>query len=129
MQNLPGVSTPTKPPKRSDKIRLQSFDDLDGRTTAYRNAVQLRDAMVDDLGGHDELSAVKLRMVESIAIMTATIEHLHTQILSGESNVDIGQLTTLTNTRNRTAQLVGLEKKRKDLTLSLTDYMKQGGTR
>ncbi|MCP8893919.1 hypothetical protein KYK29_03185 [Shinella daejeonensis] len=116
-----------KPPiaatKDTGKLRLRTLSDLDGRSTAYKIAAGLRDDMIADAGGVDALSAVKVKLVESVATMTAVIEHYHSLILSGDTTVPLGELATLTNTRNRTAQLVGLGKASK--TLDLDDYVSQ----
>ncbi|MBB2714078.1 hypothetical protein N2597_04345 [Rhizobium sophoriradicis] len=103
-------------------MKLQTLSDLDQRTSAYRAAVKLRDEMVDDAGGIDTLSAVKIKLIESVATMTAVIDHYHSLILAGDPQaVPIGELATLTNTRNRTAAMVGLGKSVK--TLDLKTYM------
>lgn len=130
MHNLPGVGIeigsnkpPVNPPNAGGKLRLRTLSDLDGRSTAYKIAAGLRDDMIADAGGVDALSAVKVKMIESVATMTAVIEHYHSLILSGDTTVALGELATLTNTRNRTAQLVGLGKTTK--TLDLDDYVSQ----
>lgn len=128
--NLPGVTPNPEadkpapaPSKGNGKIRLRTIEGLDQRSTAYKLAIGLRDDMISDAGGVDTLSAVKLKMIESIATMTAVIEHMHAVILSGESDVSLTELATLTNTRNRTATLVGLDKVTK--TLDLDAYVQQ----
>ncbi|MBP2444837.1 hypothetical protein [Rhizobium leguminosarum] len=108
-------------PPTSSKVRLQTLQDLDGRSSAYKAATRLRDDMIDDAGGVDTLSAVKLKLIESVATMTAVIDHYHALILSGDPSAPIAELATLTNTRNRTAAMVGLGKLTK--TLDLRSYM------
>lgn len=131
MQNLPGVAPhivdnkpPTAPAKAptSTKIRLKGLDDLDKRTNAARAAYALRDAIVDDLGGIDELSALKVELVNTVAVQTALLNDAHARLLSGDPGApSLTELATLTNTRNRTATAVGFSKAVK--TLDLKSYL------
>ena len=122
---LPGVRAPVTHAKPHGKgqIRLGSIADLDGRTAAYRNAMALREAICADLGGEDTLSSVKLKLIDSLVLLTAVIEHYHTAILSGDGSVDLQALNAATNTRNRTAQLVGMDRVQRDIT-DIAEYLK-----
>ncbi len=111
--DLPGIKTPTAPPK---PLRLVSLEALDKRTNAAKAAYSLRDAILDDCGP-DDLSALKRELVNTVAVQTAVLNDAHARVLSGDTTVSLAELSTLTNTRNRTAQLVGLGKQSKTLDL------------
>lgn len=123
---LPGVKPIETPPKRGDtkqKARLLSLDDLDKRTAAARYAFDLRDNVVRDLGGEDTLSAIKLELASSLAVMSAMISDASARFLRGEQ-IDPSSVATLVNSRNRTAQLLGLERVAKDVT-DIAAYLKE----
>lgn len=125
MQELPGVKPLEAPSKRGDtkqKTRLLSLDDLDKRTNAARAAYALRDAIMDDLGGVDELSALKVELINTVAVQTALLNDAHARLLSGDPSApSLTEISTLTNTRNRTATAVGFSKAVK--TLDLKSYL------
>ncbi|NKK31859.1 hypothetical protein ELI38_07825 [Rhizobium leguminosarum] len=130
MQNLPGVSAVIpneKPPKASANgaaLRLVTIDSLDGRTQAAKEARSLRSAIIRDLtGGDDEtaLSALKLALVDAVAIATVIINDANVRWLKGEP-VSLTEITTLSNARRRDAQLLGLERVPRDIT-DLDSYL------
>jgi len=113
---LPGVTLPDTPKKPIDtkpKARLLSLDDLDKRTAAARYAFELRDNVVADLGGEGSLSAIRLELASSLAVMSAMISDASARFLRGEQT-DAGSIATLVNSRNRTAQLLGLDRVMRD---------------
>lgn len=131
MYVFPAVSaadTPTKPVQqprdRRGKASLLTLADLDGRTNAAKQAVALRQAILEDLGGADNLSAIKLALVDAVAVSTAVIEDGMARWLRGEQ-VDLGPITTLSNSRRRDAQLLGLDRVMRDAT-DLDSYLKGG---
>ncbi|MDR7219867.1 hypothetical protein [Aminobacter aminovorans] len=122
MQKLPPInSTETTvkpvnaPPKGGGKTSLLTLSDLDGRTNAAKQAVAMRDAILNDLGGAEVLSSIKLALVDAVAIQTAIIEDAQVRWLRGDE-INLSEISTLTNTRNRTAQIVGLDRVVKDIT-------------
>lgn len=120
--DLPGIKSPntkTKPNERP--LRLVSLESLDKRTNAAKAAYALRDAIVADCGGAAELSALKVELVNTVAVQTAVLNDAHARILSGDASVSLSDLSSLTNTRNRTATMVGLGKASK--TLDLDEYV------
>ncbi|MCT8974938.1 hypothetical protein MUB46_24050, partial [Microbaculum sp. A6E488] len=48
------------------KARLLSIEDLDGRTRASRHCQQIRDEILNDLGGADQLSTLERRAAEHV---------------------------------------------------------------
>jgi hypothetical protein len=124
MQNLPGVAPtipqdkPPKTPTNSAALRLVTIDSLDGRTQAAKEARALRSAIIRDLTGGDDdtaLSALKLALVDAVAIATVIINDANVRWLKGEP-VSLTEITTLSNARRRDAQLLGLERVAKDIT-------------
>ena len=112
---LPGVMPPNTPPKQVDKsamLRLATLSDLDGRTRAAQEARAMRSAIIRDLtGANDEtaLSALKLALLDSVVMATVIITDANVRWLKGEQ-VNLSEITTLTNARRRDAQLLGLDR-------------------
>ncbi len=128
------VDTETKPPKRRVRVpakpvvkaRLRTLADLDRRTKAAQEAFQLRDDIADDLGGWDHLSAMQKALVENTAVLGAMLRDTAAAYLSGEE-VDRNEYMALTNAQRRLLADLGLERRTKNVTPKLGDYIKNGG--
>ena len=70
------------------KTRLRSLDDIDGRTTAARQARDLIAALTSDLGGEDHLSAAQTELVRRAALLGAYVAHCEANWLAG-ADVDV----------------------------------------
>lgn len=118
--HLPGVTPPNMSPKLADAagaLRLATLSDLDGRTRAAQEARQMRSAILRDLtGSNDEtaLSALKLALLDSVVMASVIITDANVRWLKGEQ-VNLSEITTLSNARRRDAQLLGLERVMKDV--------------
>jgi hypothetical protein len=81
-ENGRGIA-PDRGEMRAGKVRLQSLDDLDGRTSAYRKTADLIDRVEADLGGADQLSTAQQQIIRHAALTGAMIEDLGAKWLSG----------------------------------------------
>ena len=108
--------------KAAQKARLRSLDDLDRRTTAAKAALELRSAIVADLGGEDRISAMKRELIESVALIGAALKDAAVRYIKGEP-VDIGEFATLANTQRRLLADLGLERQAKEVQ-HLNSYLK-----
>jgi hypothetical protein len=84
---------------------------VDGRSVIARRYRDLAIALADDLGGQDKLSEPSKILVRQAAALTVQVEGLQTMIVSGEE-VNLEQLTRLSNVLGRTLQRLGLRKPR-----------------
>ena len=105
------------------KTRLLSLHDLDRRTAAYRRTVDLIEAIEGDLGGADQLSTGQRQIVQRIGLMCALSESLEARWLSGEE-IDPAIYCAIANAQKRLLELVGLRRVPRDVTPSLTDYLR-----
>lgn len=124
---LERVIKPMERKKRSvlpSKLRLRSIDDLDGRTTAARSAQELRKALSNDLGGPDSLSAMQLAILDNVCLLGAALGHLAASYLAGEG-ADLALYATLSNSQRRLLADLGLERRAKDITPPLRDYVRK----
>ena len=105
-----GADTANKPTakrwSKAKKVRLLTFDALDGRTAAYQYATETRDAITADLGGRDRLSTLERIMVENAAMDSAVLRDAHVRWLQGQP-VSATEIATLENCFNRTAAALG----------------------
>jgi hypothetical protein len=104
------------------KVRLLTTADLDRRTKASQVALETKDAIMSDLGGKDQLSTLERLMAENAAFSSTVLRDAHVRWLRGEP-VSVAELATLENTFNRTAQALGLVRRSRDVTPSLTEYI------
>jgi hypothetical protein len=116
--------TSTKPPASAadiGKAKLLCLGDLDGRTVAAKRANALVAELENDLGGSEHLSASQRVLVRRAAAAVAVAEHLEASWIAGHA-IDVGALTTLTNTISRVCGQLGLERKPRDITPSIEQF-------
>jgi len=105
------------------KLQLRSLSDLDGRTSAAREAFGLRDALANDLGGREALSAMQQAIVNNAALLGAMLQNLGARYLAGEK-ADPSEFALLANAQRRLLADLGLERRARNVTPSLRSYVK-----
>lgn len=108
--------------KPNGKMRLLSLDDLDGRTRAAQYCRQVRDEVLADLGGEAGLSTLERCAADHVSVLDAMIRDVGVRWLRGEA-VDPAALSSLMNTFNRSAGALGWQRRQRDVTPSLNDYI------
>jgi hypothetical protein len=106
------------------KTRLLTLNSLDKRTLAYRRTAELISQLETDAGS-DPSVAQKL-LIQRAALTAAMIEHEETKWLSG-GVVDPTIHATLSNSLRRLLESIspGLERRQRDVSPSLSEYLKQ----
>jgi hypothetical protein len=89
--------------------RPHALRGVDGRTMASRRYRDISFALADDLGGAAKLSESTQILIRQAAALTVQVESLQSKIVAGE-DVDLEQLTRLSNVLGRTLQRLGLKK-------------------
>jgi hypothetical protein len=104
----------------SNQVRLSSLSQLDGRTTAAKEAREFAAALASDLGG--DPSAAQQALIEQAACLKALTDDFGRRWLAGElpSNEVPLWLASINNLR-RMLETTGLERRAK--TVSLSDYI------
>lgn len=95
----------------------------DARTLWGRRDREIYNAIVADLGGADRLSELEHQVVRRAVGLALRCEQIETELALGKS-VDITATATLINAFNRTASLLGLKRRPRDVT-PLEDYISQ----
>ena len=119
---LSGDSGDLAPNSAPGKVKLMTLADLDGRTNAAKAARALVADLSADLGGADRLSAGERALVVRAAVTTAMLEHIETTWLAG-GGIDLAGYATLANVQRRLLVTVGLQRRPRDVTPDLDDYV------
>ena len=116
-------SMPAKRRSRAKKVRLLTLDDLDDRTRAAQVVREMRGEIIADLGGETNLSTLERSAVDHAALTAAMIRDVGVRWLKGEE-LDPAAVATLANAFNRTAAILGWQRRAKDIiTPNLKDYV------
>ena len=95
---------------------------LDGRSATARRFRDLVNAFVADMGGLDRCSEVRLGLVRRLAATTVQAEMLEARMVNGDT-IDIATLCTLASTTVRLSQRLGLERRARNVTPSVGQYL------
>lgn len=96
---------------------------VDGRSVVARRYRDIAIALADDLGGQDKLSEPTKILVRQTAAIAVQVEALQSKIVAGE-DVNLEQLTRLSNVLGRTLQRLGMKRPApKPAGLSLQEYI------
>jgi hypothetical protein len=106
--------------KRGRKMLLRSLSDLDRRTAVYKRVLEVVEAIEADLGG-DPPTTVR-QIIVGGALLGAMREDLGVRWLAGE-DIDRALYATLCNAERRMYETAGLERRAKDVTPSLSEYL------
>ena len=114
----------TGPAPDGGKLRLLTRDHLDGRTKAAQRFDAVADAIAEDLGGEDRLSAIEKHLVEAFAGVSIHLGDLHARLLLGE-RINIVEHATAVSTMVRIASRIGVRRIARDVTPTLADIMRE----
>jgi hypothetical protein len=94
------------------KKPLLTRDVLDGRTQAAKYFDDLTNAIENDLGGHDQLSAIEQTLVQGYVGACVTLQHLNVQLALGQK-IDLGEHAQCCSAMVRIASRLGLSRRAK----------------
>ena len=95
------------------KPQLLTREQLDGRTNAAKYFDALASRIEADLGGHDQLSAIELTLVEAYVGAAVSLQNLNTRLALGQE-IDLGQHAQCVSAMVRVASRLGLRRRQKD---------------
>jgi hypothetical protein len=132
-QHLPEANAEiaeTKPTARSRISNGCTLPGVDGRSTWVRRLRDLMGLHLSDLGGEDAVSEAERSIVRRAATLTVELERLELKFAKdGEasaSDIDLYQRTS--NSLRRLLEAVGLQRRARDVTPSLSKYLSMTGT-
>ena len=113
---------------KATRPQLLTRAQLDGRTSAAKAFDKLVADIEADLGGRDQLSAIELALIEAFAGAAVTLQHLNTRLALGQE-IDLGQYAQVVSAMVRVASRLGLRRRARDLTPSLSDLLREDQAR
>jgi hypothetical protein len=117
---LERVSDGSRQKTRAGKIRLRTLNNLDARTAAYQRFKELVSAYSSDLGG--DLSTAKAAIIQRVVSLQVWCESIEV-VYAETGELDIAAFTTATNALRRLLADIGLERRPRDVSESLSDYV------
>src|SRR5215470_2412263 len=124
----PRTSPEKRRAHRARRPQLLTRDQLDGRTNAAKAFDRLVRDIEVDLGGPDQLSTIERALVEAFAGAAVTLQHLNTRLALGQE-IDLGQYAQVVSAMVRVASRLGLRRRARDLTPSLSDLLREDQAR
>jgi hypothetical protein len=98
--------------------------DIDGRTMWARRLRDLTAMLVADQGGDDMISAAKMAIVRRAAIIQVELELRELRFADEEpSYLQLEQYSRISGNLRRMLESVGLERRAKDVTPTLSEYL------
>jgi hypothetical protein len=101
---------------------------VDGRSVWMRRFKDVFRIHVQDLGGDDAVSEAERSICRRAATITTMLEKIEFEMALAEGDVSafrVDQYQRLSGTLNRLLKTIGLDRKSKDITPTLADYLKQ----
>jgi hypothetical protein len=117
---------PNKDPGRSRITNGTAFlPGIDGRSAWIRRAKDVIAAHLSDLGGEGNTSAAERSIVRRAGVLTAELENLETRFATaGEATAeDLDLYLRASNNLRRLLEAVGLRRRPRNVTPSLTEYL------
>jgi hypothetical protein len=103
----------------------------DHRTAWMRRLKDLIYAHTVDLGGEDVVSEAERRLIQRAAMITIALEVMDAKFAAVEgeaSRLDLETYQRMSNTLRRLLESLGLQRRPRDVTTSLDEYLKRRST-
>jgi hypothetical protein len=125
----PNSSADPRPVERSrSKQRSRTTNgtallpDVDGRSVIARRLKDITSAILADQGGAEQCSESRLQLVRRFAAAAVLAEQMESRLANGEQ-IDVQEYALLCSTLTRLAQRIGIERRAKDVTPNLSEYL------
>lgn len=114
---------------KNGRARASNHRDLlprvaDGRQAEARRFRDLVRALIQDSGGIENCSEVRIGLIRRLAAATVLSEEIEGKAVNGEP-VDIGTFCQLASTTVRLAQRLGIERVPREVGPSLAEYLRR----
>jgi hypothetical protein len=111
-------------PGRARKLKLINRVLLDGRSAPAKEFNRLSRAIVSDLGGEDQLSAIELALIEAFCGASIVVGHLNAELLQGNA-IDPTEHSAAVGAMVRVGSRLGLSRRARDVsTPTLRDILR-----
>ena len=96
--------------------------DIDGRSVIARRYRDIVNAILVDQGGVDQCSESRKQLIRRFAAAAVIAEQMESRLANGEQ-IDIAEHAQLASTLVRIAQRIGINRRAKNITPALPDYL------
>jgi hypothetical protein len=96
--------------------------DVDGRSVVARRYRDIIGAVVSDPGGAEHLSEARLQLIRRFSAASVLAEQIEARLARGEQ-INIQEYSLLVSTMVRVAQRIGIERRARNVTPSLGQYL------
>jgi hypothetical protein len=107
-------------------VRFLTIRDLDGRSRAAMRTRELVSAFEADMGGADRLSTAQRQLVQRAAILAVQCEDFEVRYSIGQP-IELDMYLAAINCQRRVLTELGLERRARDVTPSLQQYINGAG--
>ena len=112
--------------KAQARSRLSNGRDVlpgvDGRSVVARRYRDIIGAVVSDQGGAEHLSEARLQLIRRFSAASVLAEQMEARLARGEE-INIQEYSLLVSTMVRVAQRIGIERRARNVTPSLGQYL------
>lgn len=123
----PGLPGMTVLPPVNNRTRVangsSALPGVDGRTLAARRYREITLQLANDLGG--DPSEGQTQIIRRAAMLAIWLENADAKATAGTDDIDIASYTTAANTLSRLVKMLGLERRARDVTPALSDYIRR----
>jgi len=95
---------------------------VDQRSTIARRYKDILSSLISDQGGADGLSEARLQLCRRFAAAACLSEAMEAKLANGEV-IDLAEHALLSSTLVRLAQRIGLDRRARNITPSIKDYI------
>lgn len=127
---MPTTTSPEAGRKRHARSRVTNGQTLlpgvDGRSTWVRRARDVLELHISDLGGDAAISEAERSIVRRAATLTVELERMETEFATkgGAGTDGLAAYVTAANALRRLLETVGLQRRARDITPNLANYLK-----
>jgi hypothetical protein len=112
--------------KRHGRSRLSNnkalLPNVDGRSVIFRRFRDICLAVASDQGGLENLSEARLQLVRRFSAACVLAEQIEADLANGQE-IDVERHALLCSTLTRLSQRIGVDRRAKNITPSLSDYL------
>ena len=123
-----GPLLPRHPKARSRVSNGNTFlHGIDGRSGLARRFRDVTAAILTDQGGAGTMAEARLQLIRRFAAAACLAEQMEARLANGEE-IDIAEHAQLASTLVRIAQRIGIDRRAKNITPPLRDYIEAKAT-
>jgi len=126
-KGIPDGSPRLVPRKASARSRVSNgadiLPDVDGRSAVARRYHDIAVQIIADMGGASQCAEARLQLIRRFAAAAVLAEQMEAQLANGHS-INIADHALLSSTLVRLAQRIGIDRRSRNITPSLSEYLK-----